>query len=204
MRKKSHILLARCLADNFILNNIEDADLQYHRAAFCMGAILPDCEPSFLTEKHAYDVNFEKLVKKMRELTTWCNLDERKAGAYWIKAGEVTHYVADYFTFPHNTNFPGGIAQHCRYEEELKINLKKCILCGNADGYCKASENFKDCEEIVAYIRASHEQYMKKSSDVSEDIEYIISTSYQVLAGLAALLDQKIKRESPDVRINKA
>lgn len=40
--KKSHILLARYLADQMPANE----SLQSHRKAFCLGNILPDIQPS--------------------------------------------------------------------------------------------------------------------------------------------------------------
>ena len=48
MRKKSHILLAKYLADQMEVSE----SLQSHRKAFCLGSILPDIRPSFLTKKH--------------------------------------------------------------------------------------------------------------------------------------------------------
>ena len=50
MRKKSHILLARYLADQMQTT----ASLQSHRKAFCLGSILPDIKPSFITRRHEF------------------------------------------------------------------------------------------------------------------------------------------------------
>ena len=41
-----------------------------------------------------------------------------------MNLGEITHYVADYFTFPHNKIYPGGFKEHCAYEEHLKHELR--------------------------------------------------------------------------------
>ena len=64
MRKKSHILVARYLADQM---SVEES-LQSHRKAFCLGSILPDIKPSFLTRKHEYFGTFEEIQQKMRQL----------------------------------------------------------------------------------------------------------------------------------------
>lgn len=53
MRKKSHVLLAQYLANNNTAMN-----LQAHRKAFCLGSILPDMKPSFLTTKHEFQGTF--------------------------------------------------------------------------------------------------------------------------------------------------
>jgi len=54
VRKKSHILLARYLADQMPANE----SLQSHRKAFCLGNILPDIQPSFVTKRHEYLMRF--------------------------------------------------------------------------------------------------------------------------------------------------
>ena len=64
MRKKSHILLARYLADQMQTT----ASLQSHRKAFCLGSILPDIKPSFLTKRHEFFGTFDEIKDRMREL----------------------------------------------------------------------------------------------------------------------------------------
>ena len=46
MRKKSHISLAK-----YIVGRVEEQGLVKHKKAFYLGSILPDCKPSFFTEK---------------------------------------------------------------------------------------------------------------------------------------------------------
>ena len=48
--KNSHILLGRYLADQMS----EVYSLQQHRKAFCLGNIMPDLKPSFLTTRHEF------------------------------------------------------------------------------------------------------------------------------------------------------
>ena len=64
MRKKSHILLARYLADQMQTT----ASLQSHRKAFCLGSILPDIKPSFITRRHEFYGTFEDVKNRMKEL----------------------------------------------------------------------------------------------------------------------------------------
>lgn len=94
MRKKSHILLGRYLADQMS----EVYSLQQHRKAFCLGNIMPDLRPSFLTTRHEFFGTFSQLQEKMRELIER-NPEEDNARVYWRRFGEVMHYMADYFTF---------------------------------------------------------------------------------------------------------
>ena len=151
MRKKSHILLGRYLADQMS----EVYSLQQHRKAFCLGNIMPDLRPSFLTTRHEFFGTFSQLQEKMRELIER-NPEEDNARVYWRRFGEVMHYMADYFTFPHNRTYKGSLAEHNSYEAELKNCLKECILSGNADSQLEEAKHFDSFEELVGYIRERH------------------------------------------------
>ena len=188
MRKKSHILLARCLADH-----IEAGDLQSHRKAFCLGSILPDLKPSFLTTKHEFNVNFESVQEKIKNLTADCEIDKRNARAYWRQVGEVTHHIADYFTFPHNDTYEGTLLEHGQYEAELKRGLKTYILSGRAVKNCRKDVRFSSFEQIIAFIKKAHELYVSRERNVQEDIQFIITVCYQVMQGIVHLLEEKLE-----------
>lgn len=179
MRKKSHILLAKCLADH-----MEEAKgLQEHRKAFCFGSILPDIRLSFITTRHEYWGTFEKLQEKMKELTE-CNLRECNESAFWRKLGEVLHYIADYFTFPHNKQYTGNFFAHNKYEKNLKNQLAEVIISGQADSYMEEEICFEDFTQLVDYLKERHNSYRKRERNISDDIIYILSTCYQVLQGI--------------------
>lgn len=188
MRKKSHILLARCLADH-----VQAGDLQHHRKAFCFGSILPDLKPSFLTTKHAFNVNFDSVQERIKALTVDCNIDERNARVYWRQLGEVTHHVADYFTFPHNDTYEGTLLEHGQYEAELKRSLKAYILNGEAVKNCGRSVSFTSFEQIISFIKKAHDLYISKERNVQEDIQFIITVCYQVMQGIVHLLEEKLE-----------
>ena len=122
VRKKSHILLARYLADQMPANE----SLQSHRKAFCLGNILPDIQPSFVTKRHEYFGTFDEVQGKIRRLVqSGAGYNDR---VFWRRSGEVMHYIADYFTFPHNKTFDGTFYQHNTYEKHLKNELKAFVL----------------------------------------------------------------------------
>lgn len=187
MRKKSHILLARCLADQ-----MPKDELQSHRKAFCLGSILPDLRPSFLTTKHEFNVNFDTVSDKIKKLTVDCDIDERKARVYWRQLGEVTHHVADYFTFPHNDTYQGTLLEHGQYEADLKRDLKTYIKSGEAVYNCKKEIRFVSFEHIIEFIKRAHTVYVAKERNVQEDIQFIITVCYQVMQGMIKLLEEKL------------
>lgn len=188
MRKKSHILLARCLADH-----VQAGDLQYHRKAFCFGNILPDLKPSFLTTKHEFNVNFNSVQARIKALTVDCDINERNARVYWRQLGEVIHHVADYFTFPHNDTYEGTLLEHGQYEAELKRSLKEYILNGEAVKNCSREVHFNSFEQIISFIKKAHDLYVSRERNVQDDIQFIITVCFLVMQGMVYLLEEKFE-----------
>lgn len=186
MRKKSHILLARYLADQLTV----DERLQSHRKAFCLGSILPDIRPSFVVKKHEYFSTFGEIQEKMLQLVEHGPL-EGKERVYWRNFGEVLHYVADYFTFPHNRTYTGSLYEHSQYEKILKQRLKICIKSGAAGAYVFRDVYFKNLEELTEFIQVSHTSYLRKKRNITEDIQYILMVCYQVIQGIVQLCTRR-------------
>lgn len=184
MRKKSHILLGWYLAEQ-----IDSRDLRFHKKAFCYGNVLPDLKPSFVTVRHEYQVNFEMVCEKIKYLAEEFKFLEPYTSAYWRQLGEIVHYVADYFTFPHNEHFTGTIVEHTLYEGELKNRLKACILSGEASGYTRTNKEFDSAGDVIAFIKSTHDLYMQKERSVEEDIRFIVAVCYQVAQGVAQVME---------------
>ncbi|MCD8155424.1 MAG: zinc dependent phospholipase C family protein [Clostridiales bacterium] len=182
MRKKSHMLLERYLADQMPEVN----SLQCHRKAFCFGNILPDLRPSFLTTKHEFAGTFGSVQRRMKELVEY-SPRETKERVYWRRLGEVLHYIADYFTFPHNPSFPGNLADHTHYEKMLKNSLKACVRSGEAERYLPRPRHFYSLRDLVDYIKLRHTVYMQKPRNIGDDIHFIISVCFQVAQGIVQL-----------------
>ena len=190
MRKKSHILVARYLADQLPATK----SLQSHRKAFCLGSILPDIKPSFLTKKHEYFGTFGEIQEKMRALVL-SSPTELKERVYWRRLGEVMHYMADYFTFPHNRNFTGNLYEHNKYEKHLKNHLKRYIESGAVNSMVIQPVSFGCFQEMVDYIKDAHERYLQKERNIAEDIQYILSMCFQVIQGILQLAMKRLDQE---------
>lgn len=186
MRKKSHISLAR-----FLVRGVDDEILRRRWKAFYVGNLLPDCRPSFLTVRHEYDETFDLVGEKIRclveEQSRWGYRPENSM-RYMIDLGQVFHYIADYFTFPHNSNYPGNLKDHCKYEKYLKFRLRAYIREGNAVFCPEKREELRSVEEILSYIRRNHQAYMETYHTVEEDCEYITRVCSQVLAAIVYLV----------------
>lgn len=187
MRKKSHISLA-----GFLVRGLENETLSRRWKAFYVGSLLPDCRPSFLTMRHEYDETFGMVEEKIRRLVEYRDWAPTDSMRYMIDLGQVFHYIADYFTFPHNSNYPGSLKDHCRYEKYLKLELRSYIREGNAVFYGAYPEKMTTVEDILDFIRSNHREYMKSLHSVEEDCEYITRVCSQVLAAIARLADEPV------------
>lgn len=179
MRKKSHILLGKYLADQMTASS----SLQFHRKAFCLGNILPDIKPSFVTKRHEFFGTFDEVQDKLKFLVER-DRETLHARVFWRRLGEIIHYIADYFTFPHNKTFTGSLIEHNSYEKELKDQLKRYIESGEAERYAVSAIRFGSFEQLIEYVKARHNLYLQKKRSISEDIRYILEVCFQVFQGV--------------------
>lgn len=176
MRKKSHISLAR-----YIVNSVGMEKLQGHKKAFYIGSILPDCVPSFITRKHCIDETFGVLRKEIEKVTEEYDM-EKGIGMYYCRhLGVITHYIADYFTFPHNAIYPGNIKEHCKYEGELKHALKDYVKSDDAKRIREKTGVFKSVEDILKFIKETHNEYLDAIKAVKIDCLYIVELCHRVV-----------------------
>ena len=193
MRKKSHISLA-----GQMMNSLEVEGILNHRMTFYLGNILPDCKPSFLTTPHSFDETFAEIGRKMETLVSSFDVSRGMTMAKTLRIGEVTHYIADYFTFPHNKHYDGSLKDHCCYEGDLKRRLKEYIDSGRAM-ILKGSIQISDTvEDLLTYIKEHHQEYMSRKRCIKDDMDYIITVCTSVLASLISmccrLTEELIKR----------
>lgn len=184
MRKKSHISLAK-----HIVNISDMPGLNKHRKAFYVGSILPDCKPSFLTKRHEITGTFDLVERGIEKLTKgYHDIGDLSTG-YFTKLGEVIHYVADYFTFPHNKEYTGSMKEHCTYEGQLKHKLRAYIRNLNESDLRKWKynlkleelEQFQSVADISDFLKEEHRNYIRRGShSVEEDCKYIVGICSKV------------------------
>ncbi|TGY96529.1 hypothetical protein E5329_09115 [Petralouisia muris] len=187
MRKKSHISLAK-----YIVDSLEEQELQKHKKAFYLGSILPDCKPSFITVKHEMEGTFPKVQRELEELVQRQRNSQINMRVFYRNLGEVIHYIADYFTFPHNPHYPGNLKDHCIYEEQLKRGLKEYIASGEAERNSQwirfSVTNLNSTTDICNFIRKAHETYVKLKNSVEDDCRHIVTLCHQVVVAVIRLI----------------
>lgn len=192
MRKKSHISLAK-----YLVKSLSIEELTQHRKSFYIGSILPDCKPSFVTTRHEFFGTFDMVKDTISRLALESDPSFIFSSAYYRNLGEVTHYLADYFTFPHNITYTGNIKEHCAYEEQLKISLREYIKSGEAE---KNIDNFKkisSLDDLIDFIKKTHSEYLKFKRTIEEDCRFIVSLCHRVVAGILDLLFQRREQMVP-------
>lgn len=188
VRKKSHISLAR-----YIVNSLDTKELSKHKKAFYLGSILPDCKPSFLTTKHEFGGTFDKVKEDIKKLTVASEINMNNHRAYCRNLGQVIHYIADYFTFPHNSTYDGSLKDHCVYEEHLKLGLREYIHSGEAKKNIGKFIKFESLDTLFKYIKEAHDEYLKFKRSVQEDCKYIVNLTHQVVQSIMYLFEKDVK-----------
>lgn len=192
MRKKSHISLAR-----YMVNSLDDEGLKKHRLSFYIGSILPDIKPSFVYKKHEITGTFPSIRKHIKRLSEGDKAVKKRGVKYYMDLGQISHYLADYFTFPHNKIYPGNLKDHCSYEEKLKRDLRSCLKNGKAESMIffrdsqKQKQPFHNAEALCEYIEHAHEDYLARKHDVETDIRHILSVNKSALSGMIDVLAEK-------------
>ncbi len=174
MRKKSHIKLA-CV----VFDEIDNVELDKYKFYFKVGSILPDMVPTFLWKKHRIDVTEREFKRSVYNF-----LNSKYHGRlYSIRAGIITHYLSDYFTYPHNKECHWGLWTHNSYEGRQMRVLK------NLQSIHELIDinllNINNLNDMFIEIKKLHEEYLNKVQKVINPIEidlyYIEYVSYIVM-----------------------
>lgn len=119
MKKKDHLLLGR-----FLLTQKEAPAGKIKRRLFLFGCIEPDINPFTYVRgsaRHRFlqGHNTENARKHFQKVLERLNRSGVHSLWQWFVLGTLIHYAADSFTFPHNSKFPGTLADHVAYEIQL-------------------------------------------------------------------------------------
>lgn len=191
MRKKSHVSLSR----HIISECCPEFEIS-HTGAFKLGSLMPDLVPTFITKKHRIDVTFDIIEKKVYKVMDTYDIEKGLTKIHTKDLGVITHYIADYFTFPHNAQYPGTLKDHMSYEKTLILALNEYVASIDVDGAMdRAGLLFlKTCrgpEDVFRYIMRSHAEYVRRSPNVEIDCEHIVRVCINVVTAIMTMLTQR-------------
>lgn len=176
MQKRSHKLLAATFlkAENGFRN-------KRYEWAFLFGSFEPDCNPfSYLKGSlratrfggHNYSNSQRFIKRKVRKL------QNRKHWNIWhyYTLGKMTHYLADAFTFPHNTHYTDTLLAHHQYETDLRAYLEEYL-----ENRTLRRKAFR-CDMADA-LSQLHDFYMQSTADQPMDVQFILEAVGLLMAG---------------------
>lgn len=102
-----------------------------HKISFIWGNIEPDINyvtylKGFSENKKFQGHNSQNGMKHIKKLTE--KIEGKPLNVITCyRAGKITHYIADAFTFPHNDGFTGNIKNHMSYERRLHCKFSQYL-----------------------------------------------------------------------------
>lgn len=169
MRTADHMNLSR-----YIMDHMDAGASKLQKAVFVFGSIEPDINMltylrgSIHGEEKLRGHNYENVMKYMEKLTKKLEKGGMGTVRQSFLLGKLVHYVADSFTYPHNSIFPGNLKEHCQYETELHGYVNKMIASADVN-----MDSIDDELDIVEYLRELHDRYVSETPGCENDYGYI-------------------------------
>lgn len=169
MRTADHMNLSR-----YIMNHMDAGASKLQKAAFIFGSIEPDINMltyfrgSIRGEEKLRGHNYENVMKYMEKLIKKLEKGGMGTVRQSFLLGKLVHYVADSFTYPHNSIFPGNLREHCQYETKLHDYVNRTISSVDVN-----VESIDDGRDIVEYLREMHDMYVSEAPGCENDYRHI-------------------------------
>ncbi len=167
IKSESHKSLGQYLARNYL----QIAPRRYI-AAFQFGCTQPDRNPitylkGSLRSQWLRGHNWNNACRYMARLS--CRLERKRKLRLldYYAMGKLIHYTVDAFTSAHNAHFPAQLQQHREYEAQLQTYFLE---------YLKQPKltQHRSNGTVMDTIRAHHEEYIGKPSDICTDSRYCV------------------------------
>ena len=100
-----------------ICGELKELGCRVNEKLFLLGNIFPDLILSFLWCRHEYH-HSRKYVKSKLDVL------KKRPMLFSFHLGVLTHYICDYFCYPHSSVFDKGLLHHIIYELQQKIPEK--------------------------------------------------------------------------------
>ena len=155
-----------------------------HKISFIWGNIEPDINyvtylKGFSENKKFQGHNSQNGMKHIKKLTE--KIEGKPLNVITCyRAGKITHYIADAFTFPHNDGFTGTIKNHMSYERRLHCKFSQYLDKASFPFRVKIQE-----PDPWVVFACMHARYILWSKTQTDDIEYMLQAAGQVLISIA-------------------
>ncbi len=188
MFKQSHVILSGYLADR-----MQTEEVRQHRSSLGFGSVQPDLSPKLRAKSHEFSATWEDTKALIRTINASCVTDLHSERTVCRQMGMVLHYLADYFTCPHNPSYDINFTEHCLYEGRLAYLLRAYLHSSKAQEqflFQKAfAEQLHSVEELIAHIEKMHSLYLQESEHTpGSDCRWIMG----ICACAAIVLESKV------------
>ncbi len=175
MFRQAHVILARYIADE-----MQSDELKKHKISLYIGSVIPDMTIKYRMKDHEFDQTWEDEKERIREIAASDPADTHEERVVCRKMGIVLHFLADYFTCPHNPSYGINIIQHGIYEGFEAMELRDFLNTTEAMEQFfareRSAEKIHGTEELFSYIEWMHDRYLQKSEHTpKEDCRWILS-----------------------------
>ncbi|MDE7422719.1 MAG: zinc dependent phospholipase C family protein [Lachnospiraceae bacterium] len=181
METKNHWHLAEFICS--------EQSFKKYKKQFMLGNIMPDINLFTYLQGHTYKESISMLYTNTKSLI------EKK---FWNSTsfyhlGVILHYIADYFTFPHNVTFTGTLKEHCIYERRLHTHFLQ-FLQSKRQNYMslqKSLFHIRSITDLFTLLEEKHHEYLSMMPSFQTDCQYIFS-----LTNIVAYFIPKLHEEN--------
>jgi len=100
-----------------VCGELKELGFRVNEKLFYFGNLYPDLIHSYLWRKHEYLHSREYIRKKIEKL-------KKRPRFFSFHLGIITHYICDYFCYPHSGVYNKGLFHHFLYERRQKVPRK--------------------------------------------------------------------------------
>jgi hypothetical protein len=97
-----------------VCGELKELGLHVNEKLFLLGNFYPDLIHSYLWCKHEYQHSREYIGKKIEQL-------KKQPLFFSFHLGILTHYICDYFCYPHSGVYDKNVFHHIMYELKQKV-----------------------------------------------------------------------------------
>lgn len=120
---------------------------------FIYGNMLPDFAPKYRASSHRRKFSWDRAIKLIDEITDSEN--SMTSRALSTKLGVLTHYLCDFFTFPHTDDFKKSFVKHEVYEQSQRSRY-----------WSKLEDIFDEFKSVTLFILEDEEEVINFIEDV--------------------------------------
>jgi len=126
-----------------ILSELKEFGCYVNEGFFLLGNLFPDLCQSFLWCRHEYQHSRDYVCKKIELL-------KKRPKLFSFHLGVLTHYICDYFCYPHSSIYDKNLLQHIIYELRQKTPENLLKLNININSFAiEEIDKFVDCYEGI-------------------------------------------------------